>query len=243
MKCARIVAALALLVMTLTSAATSAQTLAPNAHKAWLRTDTHQKSIGGALPSRSGFGKSIAVLLALGVGGYALWRKKRKIRIVATPNKTHIRVISGTLVGPKARAVVAEVGGRLILLGVTEKSVRRLAWLDTAPNSDGDQDQGNTQTRATQLDNAPSASVALSKQLAGAQGPLEARRSRFSDVLSDAIGIGRRAAAEPALVLAESTRDRLTLRASKDTIRNALPVIDVEGQVAGLVSRLNSQKQ
>ena len=76
--------------------------------------------------------RAFAVLLVLGslCGGALVLRNKRMTKAVLPESATRVRVISSARIGPKANAVVAEVGGRVILLGVTDTSVARLAWLD-----------------------------------------------------------------------------------------------------------------
>jgi flagellar biogenesis protein FliO len=76
--------------------------------------------------------RALSVLVVLGaLGGAALvMRKKRTTQAVLPESATRVRVLSTARIGPKANAVVAEVGGRVLLLGVTDTSVARLAWLD-----------------------------------------------------------------------------------------------------------------
>ncbi len=238
------VVTLALLVMSLTLYTGNALAKVPSTSKNWLRADAQHEVGANAISSGSGIGKSIAVVLLVGIGGYALWRRKRPVKISASPNKTHIRVVSGTLVGPKARAVVAEVGGRLILLGVTEQSVRKLAWLESVADNDAERESGHDtssnlpdtgETRFAKISNSTRSTSASSRQ-----GP---QRSKFSEVLRDAVGIKSRRTSEPAVVLADSTRDRVDLTSSKDSLHNISPLVNVEGQAAGLVSRLARLKQ
>jgi flagellar biogenesis protein FliO len=238
------VVTLALLVMSLTSHTANARAKVPSPSKDWLRAESQHQAGASAISSRSGIGKSLAVVLLLGVGGYAVWRRKRPVKINALPNKTHIRVVSGTLVGPKARAVVAEVGGRLILLGVTEQSVRKLAWLESVADNDAERESGQEMgSNAPGVSDARLAKISSSVRSTSAPSRHEPQRSKFSEVLRDAVGIKPHRTTEPALVLADSTHDRINLTSNKDPQRNGSPLIDIEGQAAGLVSRLGRLKQ
>ena len=237
----RIVVALALLVMTLTPWDARAQQGAPAA-KDWLRSDGHRQTSSNVGISQNGIVRVLAALALGGAGGYFAWRKTRHARQHPPPAKTHIRVIGGTLVGPKARAVVADVGGRLILLGVTEQSVRKLAWLDASEDIDAsdESDESERLSRAAS-ERQPHRQVAQHK--AEPRRNASVQHSKFSDVLKDAVGIKPRAVSDSALVLAENTHDHINLSRSRGQIRNEAPLIDIEGQAAGLVSRLSKAKQ
>lgn len=214
--------------MTLTSQADAAPSAAP---KAWLRQETHGKS--QPPPSVAGvLGKSLLVVVIIGAAGVFWVRRNRKQGTSALPLRgTHVRVLSNTVIGPKARVVVAEVRGRTILLGVTEQSVRRLAWID---------DDSTDETRSSSSeDAAPDEHRDRPKQArSSVPGPKDtvARSARFSEVLRDAVGIKAKRSTEPALVLAQATRDQVTL--SRQHHSSEDDYVDIEGQAAGLVSRL-----
>ena len=232
----RIVVALALLVMTLTPWDARAQQGAPAA-KDWLRSDGHRQTNSNVGSSRSSVGRVLVALALVGVGGYFAWRRTRRARQNPPLVKTHIRVVGGTLVGPKARAVVADVGGRLILLGVTEQSVRKLAWLDASEDIDASDESDDSERLARPANEHQPQRKAEPRHNASVQ------RSKFSDVLKDAVGIKSRAVSNSALVLAENTRDHIDLSRARGKLRNEAPLIDIEGQAAGLVSRLSKAKQ
>ncbi len=237
------VGALALVVMSLTSVRVGAESRSSSPPKQWLRTDSHRQIGASSLSSGGGLGKVAAVTLLLAVGGYAAWRRTRKGQAGVAPIKTHIRVVGGTLVGPKARAVVAEVGGRLILLGVTESSVRKLAWLDGVNDVDLEKEsEPRASGNPSNASDNPSTQYLRSSRQVNVPYKPSARRSKFSEVLRDAVGIKSRALADPALVLAQSTRDRLNLTIARHQTKNDSPLIEVEGQVAGLVTRLDRPK-
>lgn len=78
----------------------------------------------------------IGIMLAIvgGLAGVALYAKRRRQSAAVPGQKLRppVKVITSTRVGPKAMAVVTEVNGRRLLLGVTDHSVNALAWLDQA---------------------------------------------------------------------------------------------------------------
>jgi flagellar biogenesis protein FliO len=76
--------------------------------------------------------RALGVLFVLAtLGGAAFVARKKRVTHPCLPESaTRVRVLSSARIGPKANAVVAEVGGRVLLLGVTDTSVARLAWLD-----------------------------------------------------------------------------------------------------------------
>ncbi|HTV19302.1 MAG TPA: flagellar biosynthetic protein FliO [Polyangiaceae bacterium] len=72
-----------------------------------------------------------AVLIVLGLGAAAVgMRFKRQKLAPLSPSESRLTVLSSSRVGPKAYAVTAHVGGRVLLLGVTDHTVTNLGWLD-----------------------------------------------------------------------------------------------------------------
>jgi len=153
-------------------------------------------------------------------------------------------------VGAKAEAVVARVGQHLILLGVTESSVTHLAWLDEAAGLEAETAEPNSDAEPLFLQrprssSAPVSSLAVSsaRQLPGAA---ERGRSRFGEMLRDAVGLGERTPRQPVDDLASHTMDRITLHRSETWPRDSAatqlhptsPILHVEGQAAGLLARL-----
>lgn len=183
--------------------------------------------------------KSLALMATIGGAGYFLWRRSRKVTDTVPVKHAHIRVLSGTPIGPKARAVVAEFGGRLILLGVTEHSVRRLAWLDSAIDEAPERTQGTSMSPAGDAVRAASGRTKTGTVTARNSASTRHHTSKFSDVLRDAVGIKPKQMEDPALVLAESTHDRLTLQTSHHDASGESEYMNVEGQAAGLIARLN----
>jgi flagellar biogenesis protein FliO len=181
--------------------------------------------------------------VVLAGGGYFMWRQSRKTKQAAPIKGAHVRVLSGTPIGPKARAVVAEVGGRLILLGVTEHSVRRLAWLDSEPE-DVSERVDSRRTEELQDDRRdPLPTQRATTRMASDSSPSILRGSRFSEVLRDAVGLKPKQVVEPAMAIAETTRDRVVLKGkpAKERVNTERSddYMDIEGQAAGLVARLN----
>lgn len=77
---------------------------------------------------------AVVIVLGLGAGAVALRFKRQKLAPLS-PSESRLTVLSSSRVGPKAYAVTAHVGGRVLLLGVTDHSVSNLGWLD-APEPD-----------------------------------------------------------------------------------------------------------
>lgn len=174
----------------------------------------------GALSERSstrethaGGGRALLGLLGLGAlaGAALVWRHKKQKAVGGALASVRVEVLGSTRVGPKAHAVVARVGSKVVLLGVTDHSVQRLAWMKSV---------------------APAASPAPApapRRLVESPPP---RAPAFAQVLRDAFGLADRRVEprpepEPALVLAEETRDVYEG-----------PTARVETQAAGLVARL-----
>jgi flagellar biogenesis protein FliO len=101
---------------------------------AWLsQRGKAQAELGTHNDGPSGLRSVLLVLLVGGLGGGALYMKKRRQAPKAVQLPANLRVVASTRLTAKAHAIVAQVGGRTILLGVTDSSVRRLAWLDENP--------------------------------------------------------------------------------------------------------------
>ena len=68
-----------------------------------------------------------------GLAGAAVYAKRRQRAAVGLPSAPSLTVVSSARVGAKAQLVLAAVEGRLLLVGVTESNVRKLAWIDAKP--------------------------------------------------------------------------------------------------------------
>jgi flagellar biogenesis protein FliO len=84
---------------------------------------------------------SLLIGVSAALGAAAVWVRSRKGGLAKLTSSRELRVISTVRVGPKGHLVLAGIGDRAILLGVTDSSVRRIAWLPadsiTAGATDG----------------------------------------------------------------------------------------------------------
>jgi flagellar biogenesis protein FliO len=151
------------------------------------------------------------------LGGVAYYaRRRRQVRPAPTAAEK-LRVLGSTRVGPKAFAVVAEVGGKRLLLGVTDQAVNTLAWLE----SDAADESEQSETRASR----PAPIRRDADEVA--QGP-----GGFLRVLRSAVGssdVGTVAADE----VAKKTRDEVTISRRGKAVEGE----ELEGQVRGLARR------
>jgi flagellar biogenesis protein FliO len=206
----------------------------------------------------------LLVVLVGGLGGAAVYMKKRRQAPKAVQLPANLRVVASTRLTAKAQAIVAQVGGRTILLGVTDTSVRRLAWLDENPAL-------ATETEPEARESAP---VPSDVPLNFEGRPIRALRSdrvavtpaakaaeRFSEVLSARLAEDTTPAARrerntpsPAETIAQLTEDvyRPSRKSSrKSSLRRSSPIATepepsaangnpaaYEGQIAGLSARL-----
>ena len=221
--------------------------LALGHERSWLRPNAAHGGTEAKMAALSP-GKAAALLVLVSAAGAAIWMRRRRNRSSGRPGSVHIQVLGATRVGTKADAVVARVGQRLILLGVTESSVTRLAWLDEASGLEAGTTERDAEPLSLQrprLSPAPVTEFAASgrRRLPAAT---DRGRSRFGELLRDAVGFGERTPRQPADDLASQTEDRITLRqpeqppaASASTrLYPTSPILHVEGQAAGLLARL-----
>ena len=200
---------------------------APN----WLRKDTKpaaKTSLGtqqGPSPLRVGG----MLLLVSGLGGVAYYARRRRQQASAPAQaKQQLRVLGSTRIGPKASAVVVEVGGKRILLGVTEHAVNNLAWLDDEAN------QAVEERESSSIHTAPAVRPSAAPEAAGPSG--------FLKLLRSAVGSNTVRQVTPSDEVARATRDEVRLSHRGDAAarreRNAAFDDDLlEGQVMGLVKR------
>jgi flagellar biogenesis protein FliO len=102
----------------------------------WLRPSKPPEAAAAGTRTGSTFSPwRVGIMLAVvgGLAGFALYAKRRReAKVPGQKPKAPVKVINSTRLGPKAMAVVTEVNGRRLLLGVTDHSVNALAWLDQA---------------------------------------------------------------------------------------------------------------
>jgi flagellar biogenesis protein FliO len=175
------------------AAAPDASVASTSPARPWLRAPAKpmQAAIAPA-PEVASPWRALGVLVVLATLGGAVFvaRKKRIARPGLPESATRVRVLSSARIGPKANAVVAEVGGRVLLLGVTDTSVARLAWLD--------RDTARTPARQRDKESAPEVRVQrpmLSREpVETAEADLEppperGMAARFGEVLDRALGV------------------------------------------------------
>jgi flagellar biogenesis protein FliO len=222
-------------------------TLAPDASVAaapparpWLRAAPKPaQALTTAAQSPSPW-RAFAVLGVLGaLGGAVLVAKKRRAAAPVLPESaTRVRVLSSARIGPKANAVVAEVGGRVLLLGVTDSGVSRLAWLDRAPAREAAPAPAPGAARRT-LSREP-----VETADADVEPPKErTMTARFGDVLDRALGVKPAPSHEfrgnpgVAALLAGGVEDVVETRGASRTTTQRLgssAQMIIEDQVAGL---------
>jgi flagellar biogenesis protein FliO len=215
-----------------TPAPAPAKAAAPKAAPSWLAAKPQPKAATGkpALPST---GRILGLLLVVGtLGGAALYLKRRgkpEGKRATTPQR--LSVLSSTRIGPKAHAVVISVNGRQMLLGVTDSSVKRLAFIDDVA------DEHDEERLPAQRPTAGAARVAALAVRAAAADP--AHTKSFGELLKTAFKkrepVGE---ADAASILAAETHDVVGGRPVTSNVR----MLDVEGQAQGLVRRLSGPR-
>ncbi len=117
-------------VIALSSAASAFAQEAPQLERAWLAGQS--RGPAGSTDSKPSLRWTgpLGLLLMLGVAGGYFYLKRRKRHLVGIPS--NIQVVGSARIGPKAHAVVTTVGGKVLVLGVTDHHVSKLATLDDA---------------------------------------------------------------------------------------------------------------
>ncbi len=180
------------------------------------------------------------VLVASLVAG-ALYRRRQLRRFAVEKGASRIQILETTRIGPKAQLVTAVVGGRVVVLGVTESQITALSWMD--PAELGETDAEIPVTSAEALGSARRESVPKRDSSAENGKPMASRR--FGGILRQALSLGTDAEAaddSAAVRLANRTRDVVSCSAeaaARASGANTSRSIDIEGQAAGLVARLS----
>ncbi|MFZ5894312.1 MAG: flagellar biosynthetic protein FliO [Myxococcota bacterium] len=222
-------------------AAQPAPAPASSSSRGYLRQQASKKPVASA-PTTSPL--RIALMGGL-VAGLAVWAllKRRRQQTVARATRSDLEIVSTARVGNKAQVVVVNVGGRKVLLGVTDSEVSRLAWLDGELEGDG---------AATEPFEEPSPFASVPQQKPVVVAPVESKPARieprrFRDALLGALGQPQKPAATPAstdaaVAIAESMQDVVT-RSPRVALPAEAPasMVDVEGQAKGLVLRLQKR--
>ncbi len=120
-------------VIALTTAAARADEPTPP----WLAQPPAAAQAAPAPEARFPWRASLMIAASAALGGAAVWVRSRKGGLAKLTSSRELRVISSVRVGPKGHLVLAGIGDRAILLGVTDQAVRRIAWLpaDQVANS------------------------------------------------------------------------------------------------------------
>ena len=267
MKNWRSVGILAFVVIGLTANDVFAGSTGVSQERSWLRTTTKSDKT----PSRSAdpsLGKWAAVVLLIGLGGFAWWKRRSGSRRVPTTNVSTMRISAVTRLSSRAQVVALEVQGRTLLIGATDTSITRLGWLDELPEVDLDEEEDE---RGFRTEKSPARTTLA--RTSSVKSPVHAERvsslskapiikvetaarkpSRFRELLADAIGIQPKGnstkhtiASAPVDELVAAAEDRYvghdtglthTQRMRREST-NTTALIDIEGQAKGLVARLN----
>jgi flagellar biogenesis protein FliO len=168
-------------------------------------------STDGKSPSSRGWGLGLFLFACAG-GTLLLVLKKKKL---SPKVGGELQVLTSTRLGPKSQLVIAQVDGRRILLGVTDGSIQRLAWLKRKPQ--------NAEVTITEKE------------------PEAVRPAGFAAVLNDAFASFRKKEQPAAAItLAAETEDKVQLRSRREPEPQ---LVRVEAQAAGLLSRLKELQQ
>jgi flagellar biogenesis protein FliO len=195
-----------------------------SAERSWLLDgqSTQQEPEAPRANPLPGLGILLAAVVLLGLGGAALWLRQRRAKQSPLPEaEARLKVLATSRVGPKAFAVTASAGGRVMLLGVTDQQVSHLCWLD-APELPAVEPAA--EPRDELPDDYPGSALRASSRVSGIPGPSEPHWTmsegslmRFQEVLRDAAldpgGAERPSTAaltDAATILAEQTRDILS---------------------------------
>jgi flagellar biogenesis protein FliO len=198
----------------------------------WLAAKPQPKAASGK-PGLPSTGRIIGLLLVVGsLGGAALYLKRRgkpEGKRAALPQR--LSVLSSTRIGPKAHAVVITFNGRQMLLGVTDSSVKRLAFIDDAA------EEHEEERRPAARPTAGAARVAALAVRAAAADPVHSKS--FGELLKTAFKKREpEGAGDAASILAAETQDVVSGRPVASNVR----MLDVEGQAQGLVRRLSGPR-
>ncbi len=201
-------------------ALTATNALADDPARPWLAQVPNAPAPAPAAPepSRVPWRSSLMIGVSAALGAAAVWVRSRKRGLAQLTASRELRVISSVRVGPKGHLVLAGIGDRALLLGVTDNSVRRIAWLPAESIATGALDAtaadgantamvpaGATNANALESGSAPAAPMAYRPSSAG--------KGAFAEILRK---VGRRQVdapparamdTSPAATLAEMRRD------------------------------------
>ncbi len=215
----------------------------PAQNKNWLRNAPAK--VAPVASNSSTARMALLGLFLFGLGGAAVYLK-RKRRAVPQNVRSEVQLLSSARVGSKAEVVVISVGGRKLLLGVTESEVSRLAWLDGDANDGALDPEVEAQEESAAF---VSPVVTTRVQTAAPSYDRSGGARGFRETLLGALGQkAQPARAESAAsTIAENTQDVVT-RSPRSQAREPIAapagapdMIDIEGQARGLVLRLQKR--
>jgi flagellar biogenesis protein FliO len=216
--------------------APAAVVAAPAKPPSWLASRPAPKPVATGRSAIPSLGRMIGALLLLGtLGGATLYLKRRgksETKRAAAPKR--LSVVSSTRIGPKAHAVVISVNGRQMLLGVTDSSVKRLAFIDEVEEDEREQEREPARR-------SPLASRGAAIAVRNVT-PETARAGGFADLLKTAFGKREPAReVDAASILAAETQDTVGGKPAAANPNN-VRMLDVEGQAQGLIRRLSGPR-
>lgn len=211
---------------------------APAKAPSWLASRPAPKPVATGRSAIPSLGRMIGVLLLLGtLGGATLYLKRRgkgETKRAAAPKR--LSVVSSTRIGPKAHAVVISVNGRQMLLGVTDSSVKRLAFIDEVEEDEREQERSREPARRSP---AATRGAAIAVRTVS---PEPAKVGSFADLLKTAFGKREPAReTDAASILAAETQDTVGGKPAPANPNN-VRMLDVEGQAQGLIRRLSGPR-
>ncbi len=126
---------LSVVVTVLTAAPAWAQD-SGKAEREWLAQPDAPLPVAGKAEEPSPWRLGGIVLLVGAVGAAAVYAKRRQRTKAGIPDVPDLSVVGAAKVASKGQVVLVSVSGRLLLLGVTDTSVRMLDWVTPKPESD-----------------------------------------------------------------------------------------------------------
>lgn len=236
--------------------------------KDWLRTQHKEAAAPATSESSSGAGRlALLGLFLSGLGGAAIYLKRRQGGSGAKIFSSEVQVVSSARVGVKAQVVVIAIGGRKMLLGVTDAGVSRLAWLDgelegdELVNNAAEQDFFTQQPDYGDDDEQEQPAVIRTppREATMERPPMRGFREALFGALGQRHATVDTSAENVAASIADSTRDVVTRssaaqrpqtnqRAQQRVRREPITppagapeMIDIEGQARGLLLRLQKR--
>jgi len=140
--------------------------------------------------------------LVAALGAAAVVVKRKREADLNSAGAYELRVLNSTRLNPRAQLLVASVGDRVMLLGVTEGSVRHLGWLDEGtPVRDLEESAANAIAEETRnLEEQPQSvppAPAPAARVAEPSLPSDTQNRSFSALLRQSLGTGSPVASTP----------------------------------------------